>query len=222
MDLERRFFSKVELRADSQGDEMSISGYAARFDKLSERLGNNSFREIIKPGAFKRSLQSDRDIACLLNHDPNFLLGRKKNGSLRVKEDDKGLFFRCSVANTTVGRDTFALIKRGDLDSCSFSFEVDPDGGQDWTEEIDDPETHQRISLRKILRVSALHDCSVVQRPAYPDASVSADDLNSLSRCWPMGLPQSFGAELRSQILGPVRDGRADAARQRVISLMLS
>jgi hypothetical protein len=43
--MERRFIrTGIELGADGQGDEMSISGYAAKWNKLSERLGNGSFR----------------------------------------------------------------------------------------------------------------------------------------------------------------------------------
>ena len=121
--MEYRYIPATELRA-SQGDEgsMIISGYAARFGVLSHNLGK--FREKIDPGAFQRSLQSDRDVSCLFNHSPSAILGRKKNGTLAVSEDGRGLKFRCNVANTTTGRDVYNLIKRNDISDCSFAFEI--------------------------------------------------------------------------------------------------
>ena len=51
-------FLKGELRADSQGEEMALVGYAAMFNQESRDLGG--FRETIVPGAFKRSIGAGR------------------------------------------------------------------------------------------------------------------------------------------------------------------
>ena len=85
MKLERRYFAVEELRADD-GDG-TIQGYAAVFDSPSLNLGG--FREIVRPGAFTQSVQRD-DVRALFNHDPNFVLGRTKSGTLALLEDERG------------------------------------------------------------------------------------------------------------------------------------
>src|SRR6185437_15993750 len=89
--IERRSLA-ADLRAESQGDEMSLVGYAALFNSESKNLG--AFRERIKPGAFTRSLNEGADVKALVNHDPSQLLGRTKNGTLKLEQDDRGLKFR--------------------------------------------------------------------------------------------------------------------------------
>lgn len=198
--MERRYVSGVELRAISQDGQRSISGHAAKWNRYSEKLGGNSFREMLKPGAFTSSLQDARsDVTCLMNHDPSLLLGRQRSGTLRVKEDSIGLHFRCSLPDTTAGNDAYNLIQRGDLRGCSFAFQI-PDGGDSF-EMIDDPEDGSRIALRTITRASLL-DCSVVTSPAYPDTDVSTDGVTELNSYFPIGgIPASFPAEVRSRIM---------------------
>lgn len=233
MSIERRFLHTGELRAEGQGDKLSLIGYAARWGTLSEPLGGRgggSFRETLTPGCFARSLQSDRsDVQCLMNHDPSLILGRQKNKSLSVSEDGNGLRFRCNVANTSVGRDVFNLVRRGDIADCSFSFQVDGADGDNWTEvdDPDDPDT--RTPLRTIIR-ARLFDVSVVASPAYQGTSVSSMNPHSVSSMprsmmdyFPQGVPQSFPVEVRSRIMSSQSpSSRAALARQRAIALMLS
>jgi len=159
---------KVEVRAAAD-DPNSIEGYAAVFDSLSEDLGG--FREVIKKGAFKRALDSNPDVLCCVDHDASRLLGRTSSGTCSIREDDKGLAFRCSMPNTTLGRDTLEQIKRGDISQCSFRFSMDDDDeeGDTW-EEFDD-QSGQYI-LRTIRSVGALYDVSPVLQPAYRATSV--------------------------------------------------
>src|SRR5579884_3981804 len=123
MKFERRTF-KVELRAAAaDGDQAkgrTISGYAALFNSLSEDLGG--FREIIAPGAFDGCM--DDDVRCLFNHDPNMVLGRTASKTLRIEQDDTGLKFECDLPDTDDARDLVELMKRGDVDQCSFAFTV--------------------------------------------------------------------------------------------------
>jgi HK97 family phage prohead protease len=226
--LEVRFNRNMHLR-ESQGDEGSvITGYAARFGTLSEDLGG--FRETIIPGAFKRSLQTDRDVKALFNHDPAGILGRKKYGTLRVSEMAGGLHFRCVLPDTQTGRDVATLIKRGDVDSCSFAFEVDGSDGEQWSD-VDDPLTGDRIRLRSLVNVK-LHDVSVLSAaPAYPTGtSVEVNhfpELNSLARSvsdyFPTGVPVSFPTEIRASLLrNQHQSSKAREARQKLFSLVLS
>jgi HK97 family phage major capsid protein/HK97 family phage prohead protease len=201
--IERRF-NNCSVRA-SQGDEgaMVISGLAARFGVLSHDLGQ--WRERIAQGAFTRSLRdANMDIIACREHDQKLILGRTKAGTLRLNEDGSGLRFRCELPNTQEGRDTFELIKRGDLQDCSFAFTCDE---EDWNEETDPEDNSRRIPVRT-LRSVTIRDVSVVSAPAYPLTSVGTELSSqnnpslgniggrSLASFFPEGVP----AEARSHV----------------------
>ena len=135
----------------------TVEGYASVFNSMSEDLGG--FREIILPGAFKNALNDD--IRALYNHDSNYLLARTASGTLEVKEDDKGLYYRFEMPNTSYGNDLLELYKRGDLTQSSFGFTVDKDS---WRLE-------EGQHVRYIESVSSLFDVSAVVYPAYVQAS---------------------------------------------------
>src|ERR1700720_2852043 len=101
MAIEQRSI-KIEVRA-AQDDPDSIEGYASVFDSLSQDLGG--FRELVKPGAFKRALAESPDILCVVGHDPDKLLGRTMSGTCSVEQDERGLKFRTKLPNTSLGRD---------------------------------------------------------------------------------------------------------------------
>lgn len=168
MKIEKRSLT-AELRADGQGDEMAIAGYAALFNSESKDLGG--FKERIAPGAFTRSLKEGGDVKALVNHDPSQLLGRTKNGTLTVSQDSRGLKFRCVLnPDSQTHRDLYAAIKRGDYDECSFAMTV-PEGGDTWDEaQDDDGRSYQRRTLRDV----NLMDVSCVTYPAYNSTSVGA------------------------------------------------
>src|SRR5699024_9984806 len=106
----------------------------------------------------------DGDQRILWSHDMSQVLGKTKNKTLRLEEDDVGLRFELDLPNTTLGNDTYETIKRGDVDGISFGF-TNPD---DHIEEFDDD-----IPLRTI-RQANLIEVSAVAFPAYPDSEVSA------------------------------------------------
>jgi HK97 family phage prohead protease len=120
---ERRFFaSGIELRGGSSGGGglPRIVGYGAVFNTLSEPLSDSrgkAFREIIRPGAFLRSLanaqQGKADILARFEHST--ILGRVSNGTLRLHEDERGLRYEIDPPDTGAGRDLITLIRRGDV-----------------------------------------------------------------------------------------------------------
>lgn len=166
----------ADLRAEGREatDEMALVGYAARYGVLSHNLGG--FREQIRAGAFRRAVaaqSSGEGVVCLWNHDPNNgILGRTTAGTLKISEDDKGLFFRCKLdRNQQLHRDIHSSIQRRDTNSCSFAFTV-PSGGDKWESGVD-PEDGKPCAMRTLLDVDLL-DCSPVCYPAYPQTSVDA------------------------------------------------
>ena len=158
--IERRTYTvqDVETRADDDG-KLRLSGYAAKFDSPSVPL---PFKEIIAPGAFRKTLTEIPDVRLLVNHE-GLPLARTKNGTLVLTEDNVGLRFDAELADTQESRDLHALIARGDVDQMSFAFRVIR---QKWNE---------NRTERVLTEVSlADGDVSVVTYPAYPATSVEA------------------------------------------------
>lgn len=154
-ELERRSFTLESVDIE----EGKVTGHAALFNSLSNDLGG--FREQIAPGAFKRSLESKADIRALFNHDPSKVLGRTKNGTLRLSEDDKGL--RMEIDLPKWAEDVRESIKRGDIDQASFGFRVIKDS---W-------ETRDGEKIRTLEDVELI-EVSPVTFPAYPETQLQA------------------------------------------------
>lgn len=155
-------FATKELRF-SEGSQSRISGYAATFDTEAQLPG---FTEVIRPGAFDRALREKQDVVALFNHDENFVLGRTTSGTLRLRQDSKGLWFDCDLPGTQAARDLHESIKRKDVAGCSFAFTLPHDGAQTWT-------TRGNDVLRELTDLN-LHDISAVTYPAYSNTSVDA------------------------------------------------
>jgi len=143
--------AQFEVRETEEG--MSFSGYAAVFNSDSQPL---PFTERIAPGAFRGSLRNRNDIKLLWNHDTASVLGSSRAGTLKLTEDDRGLFVEAMLPNTSVGRDARELISRGDVDAMSFGFTV-ARGGDEWSSDG---------STRTLTKIN-LHEVSIVAFPAY-------------------------------------------------------
>ena len=161
-ELERRCVTPEHLDIRSENGDTAVEGYAAVYD--SETLIGAAFREVIRRGAFDRSVREDRDVVALWNHDPNYPLGRRSAGNLELSSDDRGLWFRVRLPSTQYARDVAELLQRGDVTGASFGFCVRKDR---WTQAEDED-----TPLRELLDVD-LYDVSVVTFPAYQATHVS-------------------------------------------------
>lgn len=175
--IERRTVHMKELRAATKDDKPVLEGLASVFGEYSEDLGG--FVEIIEPGFFDEVLNND--VRSLMNHDPNYVLGRTKSGTLEIEQREDGLFQRTypPVVEPEAARwaqDLMVSIRRGDIDQMSFGFIVkstyrgDPVDGDEWYVLGD------KI-IRRLKKGGAkeLLDVSVVTYPAYPQTTVSAN-----------------------------------------------
>jgi HK97 family phage prohead protease len=176
---EVRFISKSELRAAGDAAKMVIEGYAAVFDAPAElyREPGYSVTEVIRKGAFTRTLSEGADVRCLFNHDDNIVLGRSKSKTMEMRQDDHGLFYSCELPATTAARDLYESIKRGDVDQCSFSFYA---AGQKRTSETD---ADGNVTILRELLDLDLFDVSPVTYPAYPQTSVAARAAEVAAEC---------------------------------------
>lgn len=157
---ERRTFTVRDIEARQAEDgTMRMAGYAAVFNEASVPL---PFIEKIAPGAFRKTLSETPDVRLLVNHE-GLPMARTKNGTMRLYEDDKGLYFEAELANTQEARDLYTLVERGDVDQMSFAFRVIR---QNWSKDRTE-RTLTEVSLSD-------GDVSIVTYPAYPATSVEA------------------------------------------------
>jgi len=160
--IERRYLSEVEIRTEDPEDgSKHIAGTAAVFNKNSEGLW---YIERILPGTFRDSIKKD-DVVALFNHDSNLVLGRKSAKTLVVEETKEGLEFDATLPETTIAKDLYISVDRGDVKGASFGFITLEDK---WETE-DEGET-----LVRILSKAQLIDVSPATFPAYPDTKIAA------------------------------------------------
>lgn len=147
-------YSNLEIRAD--GDGKTLVGYAAVFDSPSEPL---PWTEFVRRGAFAKTINDGADVRLLVDHE-GVPLARTKSGTLRIKEDDKGLRVEADLdeANPDAAR-VMSALRRGDVSQMSFAFEPVKDS---WSS---DKKTRE-------LKEVKLFDVSVVTYPAYEETMV--------------------------------------------------
>jgi HK97 family phage prohead protease len=174
--VERRMFALLELRVEPDAADQvpHIRGYAAVFDTLSEPLfewDEGELREQVARGAFAKTI-AEADVRALVNHDPNYVLGRNRAGTLALSEDMRGLAVDIVPPDTQWARDLMTSMKRGDVNQMSFSFR--PVKYARSTEK--DAVTGRRLETITLQEVR-LYDVSVVTIPAYPATSVDVRSL---------------------------------------------
>lgn len=151
----------TEFATREDGDAPHISGYFAVFNSNYEIAPGMS--ESIAPGAFSRTLADD--VRALINHDTTLVLGRTKAHTLSLNEDARGLWGDVQInPNDQDAMNLYERVKRGDVDQCSFGFEI----VREDTEVRDDGSIHWTIREVKLFEVSA---CTF---PAYEATNISA------------------------------------------------
>lgn len=158
--------SSLEVREVEDGPPV-IVGYAAVFNQRSLDLGG--FVEEILPGAFRRTLQSNPDVRATVEHEGGLtVIGRTRNGTLSLAEDDHGLRVRITPPATQTGQDTLTLVRGGYMDQMSFMFRIFPNGDE-WKKTADG------LPLRRLKDVDLNDgDVALVTYPAYPQTSAEA------------------------------------------------
>lgn len=156
------------MRGDA-GSGATLIGHAAVFDVETTIMG--MFREKISAGAFKKTIQ-EADIRALFNHEPNFVLGRNKAGTLRLSEDKTGLAYEVDLPDTQVAKDLYTSIERGDITQSSFAFKIVKEARTEPDE--DAGETMPLFDIKE----TCLYDISPVTYPAYESTDVSANSAD--------------------------------------------
>lgn len=152
--------TKFETREDDNG-QLVISGYFSVFNSIYE-IGPG-MSESVAPGTFLSSLSGD--VRALTNHDSTLVLGRTTAGTLKLREDDVGLWGDVIInPKDSDAVNTYERVKRGDVSQCSFGFRITKED----TEVKDDGSVHWTI------REVELYEVSVCTFPAYEATNVQA------------------------------------------------
>lgn len=202
---ERRAFAcdQLELRADPANPAAlpTLTGYAAVFNSNSRPIpgaGGRRFVERIRPGAFTRALAERQDVRALVNHDATLVLGRTKNGTLKLAEDARGLRVELQPVDTGYARDMVAQVRRRDVDAMSFGFRTVRDSWSMGT----GPEGADVRTLEDV----DLFDVSPTSFPAYEDTAVAVRSWAAASGV-PAGEPDP-DAQAHLAAMGPGRGFR--------------
>lgn len=160
--------SDFETREES--GKKYISGYFSVFNSKYKLWEGAT--ESVSETAFDGALSDD--IRCLVDHETRLVLGRTKAGTLALKTDSRGLWGEVEInQNDQDAMNLYERVKRGDVDQCSFGFDI-------LEEEFEDLGSSVHWTIKKV----KLYEVSVVTFPAYEDTGVSArkDDLAGIQR----------------------------------------
>lgn len=170
---------RLEERAGEDSGLPKITGYSAVFEvdtEIQTFFGN--FQERIQKGAFRRAIREGQNVRALRNHNPDNLLGTTEAKTLKLREDDTGLFIEIDTPNTSIGKDTMESVKRGDLSGMSFAFVVRKEkwiNGEDGATDL------------RIIQDVDLYDVGPVTYPAYAQTTA---DIRSQSQVYQVGLTE--------------------------------
>jgi len=133
-------------------DDGKFEGYASVFDIVDQGM------DVVSPGAFRRSLDSGKNVKLLWQHDMASPIGVWEE----IKEDEKGLFVKGRLLNDVQqGREANALMRAGAIDSMSIGYRTK------------EAVAEGNGSVRRLTEVD-LFEISLVTFPMLPDAQVTA------------------------------------------------
>jgi len=170
----------LQIREAPAGEPASrtIVGYAILFGVQSAPLWSDEeseAREVIAPSAITQELLDSCDIKMTMFHNRQILLARSKMGvgTLTYKIDEKGVQFEFEAPDTQDGNAALELVKRGDLDGCSFAFTTR------YYDEACVERTANVVNTRTIITytvkvITGVYDFTITDNPAYPATSVEA------------------------------------------------
>lgn len=156
----RNIPTKFEVREEGGGNP-KIEGYFAVFNSTYEIAPGMT--ESVAAGAFSNSLSGD--VRALVNHDTTLVLGRTKAGTLQLREDSRGLWGSITInPNDVDAMNLYERVKRGDVDQCSFGFEI----------RSEDTDIREDGSVHFTIRDVNLWEVSCCTFPAYEETNISA------------------------------------------------
>lgn len=170
----RNMMLEIEQRDEGEEQEkMIVSGYASTFDDpyLLWKDADIEVYEQVDRHAFD---ETDMDDVIMQYDHQGRVFARKRNNTLTVSPDERGLFISADLSGTDIGRGLYQEIAGGYTDRMSFGFTVD----EEEREIKEDNTTGKTTVLRTIRKIGKLYDVSAVSLPANPGTSISARFLD--------------------------------------------
>lgn len=148
MTLETKHFAITELKADDE--TRTVEGFASVFDTV------DSYKDIVVPGAFTRTLKENGRPAMLWQHDTRQVIGTWDE----LEETPKGLRVKGTILDTTLGTDVYKIVRAKAVTGMSIGY-----GTKKY--EID-----EKKGVRRLLDVD-LFEVSLVTFPANDKAQIT-------------------------------------------------
>ena len=166
--MNEREYRAMTMTVEPDEERMVVTGYASTFDEPYELFRGDDYEvwEVVDRHAFDETDMTD--VIMQYDHQGR-VFARKKNNTLMIDPDDKGLFIRADLGGTDIGRQLYQEIRGGYTDKMSFGFTVDEDA----REIIEDKNGYMTVT-RTIKKIGKLYDVSAVSLPANPGTSISA------------------------------------------------
>jgi len=210
-EVRRLAVNHIQLRAAEEGSTAGplLTGYACVTNspyEMHDMFG--PYDEVVRSGAFAKSITENDDVRLLLNHD-GLPLARTKSGTLKLTEVTKpdaegrtGLWCEAELdPDSHIVADIRSAMKRGDLDEMSFAFQVTK---QEWSPDY----------MQRDIQEVRLFDVSVVTYPANPATSASMRSGQVMDM-----LPEGELRELYSRLHARYGTPKVDEAAQLVREL---
>jgi uncharacterized protein len=201
----QRLTRDFNLELKMVGEEGTIEGYASVFDVV------DSYKDVIAPGAFKRTLaawqSSGRMLPVLWQHDEYNPIGV----TMSAMEDEHGLAVKAQlITEVQQARDAYALAKAGALGGMSIGFSI-PNKAADGNPAVVYDDERQVQIIREV----RLWEYSLVTFPANEAATINqvkaaATALENASEAFTLHYRETISLlrEMRSLIEATQRSAR--------------
>lgn len=105
----------LKIKNINSNNDTIINGYASIFD-FKDHHG-----DVVKKGAFAKTLDTKKSIKFLWQHDQSSPIGKIN----KIYEDSKGLYIEASITNgTSKGKEAIDLVKKGIINGLSIGFNI--------------------------------------------------------------------------------------------------
>lgn len=156
MTREIKQFELTDIELKDEGGVRTVEGYASVFNNV------DSYKDIVLPGAFAKTLKKKRTIPMLWQHDAEKVIGVWNE----MEERERGLYVKGTIAKTSRGDEAYELLKMVAISGMSIGYstrgyEIDSEKG---TRKLTDLELFE-VSLvtfpanekAQVTRVKAAH-----------------------------------------------------------------
>lgn len=179
----------LEIRQQSDGS----ARLAGRFPYNSRAVLSDGGRtgrpkkEQFAPGAFRHSVETQREVHLLVGHSFDRPLASRGAGSLTLEDTPDALVFEAAIAAEMMEvshvRDALAAMSAGLIAGISPGFRIPPQQTAPDAETVEEEDPSEGRALIRTVREAILFELSLVTRPAYPETEVE-------QRNWTPGLVQ--------------------------------